>query len=139
MDVEIKKLIQWLADRGFDFRFSRDYAVDFTTQTVTAYRSQNKLNLLYSLLHECGHVMLYKQNGYKKQFKSLFKAQRDARHYKSNLYCYKKLKEELDAWERGKRLAKKLKIEIDIDDYDKYAAKWFMTYVRHFQDSGSAA
>lgn len=132
MNPDIEKLIHWISEQGFKFKFGRSYEVDWSTRTVTGYRSQNQLHLLYSLLHECGHILVYNQTSYKKQFKSLFRAERDSRHYKSNIYRYKKLKEELDAWEQGKRLAKKLKIEIDHDDYDQYAAKWFMTYVHHF-------
>jgi hypothetical protein len=135
MNKRIKRLVDWLSKQGYSFRFSICDQVDWESTTVTLYPNPNQDYLLYTLLHECGHIVVGNYDSYKKEFKSITIAdQKDNRHYRSNIYRYKKLKEEMDAWEEGKNLAKKLKIRINKDSYDKYAAKWFMTYVRDFKD-----
>lgn len=139
MNKRIKRLVDWISKQGYNFKFSNSDQVDWNTATVMVYPNPNQEHLLYSLLHECGHVIVGNYNSYYKEFKSLTKANYDSRHCKSNIYRYKKLKEEMDAWEEGKNLAKKLKIRINKDRYDKYAAKWFMTYVRDFQNINSRA
>jgi hypothetical protein len=136
MDKRIKRLVNWLSKRGFSFRFSITDTVDLDTMTVTVYPNSNLIYLLYTLLHECGHVAISENDNYEKEFKSLSIADDlDSRHSRSNIYRYKKLKEEIDAWEEGKKLAKRLKIRLNKEDYDKYASKWFMTYVKSFSTS----
>lgn len=139
MNKRIKRLVDWLSKQGYSFRFSISDQVDWEASTVTVYPNPNQEYLLYTLLHECGHVVVGNYDSYKKEFKSITIADQDSRHCKSNIYRYKKLKEEMDAWEEGKLLAKKLKIRINKDKYDKYASKWFMTYVRDFIDPNSPA
>jgi hypothetical protein len=140
MNKRIKRLVDWLSDQGYSFRFSNTDQVDWESATVSLYPNPNPLYLLYTALHECGHVVVGNSGTYKKEFKSItIGDQYDSRHYRSNIYRYKKLKEEMDAWEEGKKLAKKLGIRINKADYDKYASKWFMTYVRDFIDPYSKA
>jgi len=131
MNKRIKKLVDWLSDQGYSFRFSIDDRVDRETSTVKVYPNPNQQHLLYTLLHECGHVAILSNSTYKKEFKSLSVAEmKDNRHFRSNIYKYKLLKEEMDAWEEGKKLAKKLNIRVNKEKYDAYASKWFMTYVK---------
>lgn len=132
MNKRIKRIIDWLSEQGYSFRFSISDQVDWETSTVTVYPNPNQEYLLYALLHECGHIAIGNYDSYKKEFKSISIADNDSRHVKSNIYKYKKLKEEMDAWEEGKLLAKELNIRLNKEKYDKYAAKWFMTYVRYF-------
>jgi hypothetical protein len=40
------------------------------------------------------------------------------------------MREEIEAWETGLKIAKKLMIEIDRKDYDKYASNCLMRYMR---------
>jgi hypothetical protein len=132
MNNRIKRLVDWLWYQGFNFRFGMTDQVDYDTSTVIVYPNPNQKYLLYTLLHECGHVAVGWKPTYKKEFKSIATNDVDTRHGRSNIYKYKKLKEEMDAWEEGKVIAKKLKIRINKADYDKYAAKWYMTYVKHY-------
>jgi len=47
----------------------------------------------------------------------------------SYAYRLSVLEEEIDAWKRGKKLAKRLNIKIDEIKFEKYKAKYTMTYV----------
>lgn len=138
MNRRIKRLVNWLSDHGYSFRFSIVDQVDYETSTVTLFPNPNQEYLLYTLLHECGHIVIGNYDTYKKEFKSLTIADSDSRHVRSNIYRYKKLKEEMDAWEAGKNIAKELGIRLNKEKYDKYAAKWFMTYVKWYSDPNSA-
>ena len=88
-------------------------------------------NRIYSLLHECGHVLAMTSKGYKKKFPLLHKQRfgRKKINKNKNAYRIEILAEEIDAWKRGKKLAKRLGISLD-KSYDDYAARWVMTYVR---------
>lgn len=134
MNRRIKRLVNWLSDQGYSFRFGIGDLVDYDEMCVVLYPNPNQEFLLYTMLHECGHVRNGDSETFKKEFKSLSIADNDSRHIRSNIYRYKKLKEEMDAWEEGKKIAKELGIRINKEKYDKYAAKWFMGYVKWYSD-----
>ena len=134
MNKRIKRLVNWLSEQGYSFRFSIVDQVDWESDTVTVHPNPNQEHLLYSLLHECGHIKIGNYDSYNKEFKSIAIANWDSRHSRSNIYRYKKLKEEMDAWEEGKNIAKECGIRLNKDRYDKYAAKCFMSYVKFYSD-----
>lgn len=131
LNKKIKKVINWINKQGYEFRFSNTTEVDLYSRTVIVFPNTNQEQLLYTLLHECGHIIIGDYDTYQKEFKSLLLAIKDSRHSRSNIYKYKLLKEEIDAWEQGKILAQKLKIRLNKEKYDRYAAKCFMTYVKY--------
>jgi transposase len=63
-------------------------------------------------------------------YKAVEKSYFDSRIKRSDLFKYQHIKEEIDAWQRGLKLAKSLNIKIDKDEYDKYAAKCVKTYIQ---------
>ncbi len=89
------------------------------------------MNTIYSLLHESGHIIIGSKRSYVKEYKSIIKGNVDGRHTRSNIYKYKKFKEEIDAWDLGYKLSKKLKLNIDRDKYENYAAKCVNTYLKY--------
>ena len=82
---------------------------------------------LYSVLHECGHYLIFNSSSYKKLYKAQILARTDKRK-RSLEWRINFLKEEFDAWQRGKQLARDLKIDINEKDYDKYASECLKTY-----------
>jgi len=125
-----EKIKSWVEEKGYSLRFGVIDQVDYDKKEVTIYQNQHSVkHLIYSALHECGHIVIGNRDTYHIDYKSIVRADSiDGRHYRSNLYKYKKLKEEIDAWEEGYVLGTKLGIRINKDDYDKYAAKNFVTY-----------
>lgn len=130
MNRDFRKIEKWILKNGYTIRFGIRDLVDYEKKEILLRKNQK--NLIYSALHECGHVILCNDKSYSKKYKSLLKAEMyDARHYKSNIYKYKKIKEEIEAWEKGLKLAKKLGIKINIDDYEIYASKYIMSYAKY--------
>ena len=131
MVKKFNKLKKWVEKNGYTVEMSNSDEVHYYEKKVLLCKNQPGINLIYSFLHECGHVVLYKKKSYDVDYKILNSANEDGRHLKGNLFKYKQLKEEIQAWESGYKLSKKLKINIDKDAYDKYAAKYFMTYIKN--------
>jgi hypothetical protein len=127
----LEKIENWLTEIGYTLKWGKTDICDRRINQITITSSLTGNNKLFSILHECGHAILFTTHGYNVQFKSLVIARRhDGRHAKSLIYKYKKIKEEIDAWEEGYKLAKKLKIRINKKEYDKYAARWVHTYIQ---------
>ena len=131
MNKNIAKIKKWIESEGYTLKVSNTDEVDYDKNQVTLCNSKNKTNMIYSLLHECGHIVTANKKSYGKKYRILNKANIDNRHTKGKLYVYKQLQEEVEAWERGYKLSKKLGILIDKDSYDKYAAKCFNTYIKY--------
>ena len=124
------KLSGWLYSEGYDLRWGKSCWVDEENSQVNINPNLTGLNLIYTILHECGHVKLFSYDTYEEEFKSIARVDDgDRRHTNSLLYRYKKIKEEIDAWEEGYNIALELSIKINKDKYDKYAAKWVYTYM----------
>lgn len=125
-----KRINRWVDDKGYTIRFGTSDYVDYDQKEVVLYKNKNSAkSIVYTSLHECGHIVIGHRKSYFKDYKAIVRADSvDGRHYRSNLYKYKKIKEEISAWEEGYRLANKLGIKIDKDDYDKFAAKNLVTY-----------
>ena len=125
---DFKKIKKWVKKNNYKVKFSNTDQIDYDSKTISLYNQKEEF-LIYSFLHECGHLILVNGSKYKTKYKSILRAEIDARHYRSNLYKYKKLKEEMNAWESGYKLSKKLKLGINKDKYDVYASKNFLTYL----------
>lgn len=128
----LQKIKSWVESKGYTLRFGSYDCADYEKKEIILYKNKHShKHLIYSALHECGHVVIGNSENYNRDYKSIVKADSvDGRHYRSNIYKYKKLKEEIDAWEEGFVIAKKIGIRINKDDYDKYAAKNFATYLQ---------
>lgn len=125
-----KKIIKWVEKKGYEIKFTNHDYVDYGKKEVGVCEGQR--NIIYTILHECGHIVLSESPTYHKDFKSIHRAENvDGRHLRSNLYKFKKLKEEMGAWDEGFKLAKKLKIKIKKDAYDTHASRYFITYVKY--------
>jgi len=112
-----------------------DAFYDKDKEIVYSLSTKNKKNQLYSLLHECGHALAFESEGYKNRFPTMA-----ARRFKTakvnprtNTFKVEGIIEEYDAWQRGFKLATRLGIEVDKKDYDKYASRYVMTYVRRMK------
>lgn len=129
MNKTFKKIRKWIYKKGYTLRFGINDYVDYEKGEVSLRRNQS--NIIFAALHECGHIVVSNKSNYDRNYKSIIKADNvDCRHYRSNLYRYKKIKEEIEAWEEGFKLSKKLGIKVDKDEYDKYASKYLITYTK---------
>lgn len=131
----IKKIKSWINERGYTLCDGRTDYVDYNKREMVLYNGdkRSKKHKIYTALHECGHIVIAHRASYEVDYKSIVIADDiDARHERSNVYKYKKLREEMMAWEEGAKLASKLGIKINKEDYDQYASKYWMSYVKLF-------
>jgi antirestriction protein ArdC len=125
---KIKIVEKWLEAKGITLRWSNNHSYDPETNEVFVSRQGSDKNVFYTLLHETGHAIQYNMRtppsftNYDPDVKTL-------------VTMYHNMSEEIDAWQRGYDLAKRLKIPINQKDYDKYAAKYVATYIYYWNDS----
>jgi len=123
------KLIDWIKKKGFIYEEGKNDLYEPTEKKIYVNKRLNKQNKLYSVLHECGHLLV-QQNifSYEKRYKSQVDGIFDKRKCRSLRWRIDFLKEEYDAWDRGYRLAKRLKIPINKERYYDYASKCLESY-----------
>jgi hypothetical protein len=119
---------------GYTISISKKNTVDECNpnkKIITIVDNMTPRNKLYSLLHEIGHIKIFALEDYHGNFGAIAKEDYKPNNRKTNLAHFQKLKEEMFAWEMGIKIADELKIPIDYDEYDNYAAKCYMTYVKY--------
>ena len=130
----IDMITQCAATKGYKVvgKWEEDAFYDKDKEIVYSLRTQNPKNQVYSLLHECGHALAFESKGYKNRFPTLSKRRfKTAKvNSRTNTFRVESILEEYDAWARGLKLAVRLGIEIDKEDYGNYASRNVMTYVR---------
>ena len=131
----IEKLRLWLNRKGYSLFFETGIqdCVYYSSKEVFINSRNHPEKKLYTLLHECGHILIDSSG-------------RDRLHTLSQeveLSMGKKvnrkkrvavLSEEIEAWKRGEALAKKLKIKINPDRFDKIRADAIISYVEWARD-----
>lgn len=127
---DFNKINKWIKKKNYELKSGKDDCIYFSERVIQINFTKNELHIIYSLLHECGHLITFNKASYSREFSNLAMSRHNKRVCRTNRFKYELLKDEMIAWESGLALAKKLKIKINADDYYAYASKWFMTYVR---------
>jgi len=83
---------------------------------------------LYVLLHECGHFLVG-ERGIHQRFGGGYSSAKSGAS-KTTHHRIDVLDEEFEAWHRGRRLAKRLKIKLDDDVWNKTRAGFLRTYMK---------
>jgi hypothetical protein len=116
-----------------EFEHATEDRFEFEGRTIYINTQSSIENQLFTLLHECGHVLVHKSN---KQFAADYpyyahadSAFNTARIVRSKAYQVSLVAEEIEAWKRGKRLAKRLAIPIDIDKYNTVMTNCVTSYI----------
>ena len=126
-----QKLLDWIKKKGFTYEEGKQDLYEPTEKKICVSKRLNKQNKLYSALHECGHLLVQRNVfSYEKRYKSQVDGLFDKRKCRSLRWRIDFLKEEYDAWDRGYKLAKRLKIPINKERYYDYASKCLETYCR---------
>ena len=124
-------LLQWIKTKGYRLRGSNEDAYLPAEKIITYNKKLNEENRLYTVLHECGHLLVQQNaQSYEKRYKSKVQGLFDKRKCRSLRWRIDFLREEYDAWDRGFSLAKRLKIPIDEERYYNYASKCLKSYCR---------
>lgn len=123
----LQKLCDWAADRGYlvDLHAEAHEAdeVDPSTRVITISPTQTQRQKVYSLAHECGHILGFESADF------LFSEPRGMAS-KSARNRLGIVEVELDAWRRGFRLCERLGLGLSPKGFEREACRWLMTYVR---------
>ena len=134
-EQQFEELEVWLIDKGFNLEVAHDvenYVV--LENKIVCIRSRSPIEYrYYNLLHECGHILVSQDSKQWKKDMPMYaqdpKVIRDGRRERGNLYKVSTIAEEIEAWKRGRRLAKKMEHHIDNKKYNKLMADCVFTYV----------
>lgn len=132
--TQYEQLKSWVESKGYTVteKWKVEDCIVFEDQEIFINSQCKPENMFYTLLHECGHYLL---NETKKSFKETHPFYPseiiDKRIEKSTAYRVCILSEELKAWERGWRLAKRLNLHIVQENYHKCMTDALWSYVVH--------
>lgn len=126
LDGYLNSLIVWAEDRGYYVSFEEDGddCICPKSKVIEINSSSNLKQQVYCLLHECGHVAIY-ENGsfwdYHKKPRYLYSrnpSDHDDLKIKERYRVYTII-EEAEAWERAFKLAKRLNIPIQKEEWEE--------------------
>jgi hypothetical protein len=112
--------------------------VTFRNQSGAQYERDKKLitvngrlapeKQLHVLMHECGHHLIGIPSP-EERFGQGYQQADNADLKRTTLHRIDVLDEELEAWARGLKLAKRLHIAVDIDRYNRTRSEYIKTYL----------
>jgi hypothetical protein len=126
---------QWLEKKGWSVECDHSVRdeIFFHGKYITISKRNGVEKRLYSLLHECGHLLIQQNNiQYEQQYPTQARMNQFYAHRgieKSKDYRVETLTEEIAAWERGKKLANRLGLFYDQKNFQTLANKCIYTYI----------
>lgn len=124
-DKYLDILIVWANNKGYDIELSpeADNCICEITKLIEINSSASPETQVIRLLHECGHVLIF-ENGSVHNFQ-------EKKKYAEHTVGHKVFTviEEAEAWRRGGELAKRLKIPINQDVWEKSMVKALKKYI----------
>jgi len=133
----LKRLENWVSKQGYILIKNNKVNDSVDSQNKIVYlNTRSKIEKqIFSLLHECGHIMTRKN---KKKFYKEFAVLADLEEketLRKPLHFYVlEVEDEIRAWRYGIKLAKKLNIPLNIKKYNNYSDIYIMSYMIHSVD-----
>ena len=109
---------------------SIEILTDWVEKTIYIHTRQGIENEVYSLLHECGHLLIFLDNKSFERSYPMYAYAATKRQEGTNKWKVSVIAEEYEAWKRGRKLATKLNIPVDKKKYDKAMTDAIMSYIR---------
>ncbi len=123
-------VVDWCTNKGlnvtFDNKDQGSYNSD--TKTVRCNSRSRPETQLFLLLHECGHFLIG-DNSHEK-FSLVEEAENNPTVKRMLAHRVDIISEELEAWHRGRTLARRLKIKIKKQEWDKFRARCLKSYIK---------
>ena len=127
---QITKLVDWCSTKRLDVVFARRanglYERDKRRITVNGRLAPE--SQLFVLMHECGHHLIGRPSP-EERFGTGYQAA-DPNVKRTTLHRVDVVDEELEAWARGLKLAKRLGVEVDLDRYNRTRSEYVKTYLK---------
>lgn len=132
----LNKLILWADSKNFEVLFGHGFIDEMThfDRTITINTKSKIENQLYACLHECGHLLIHLNRNYSKKYPNTYRVESLPTKHKGLVRAHKYqvdvIAEEIDAWRKGKELAKRLGIFINEKNYNDEMSKYVFTYIK---------
>ena len=128
---DLDVLVEWCAAKGLEVAFGKKQngVYDPSNKRITISSSALPGRQLAYLLHEAGHHLIG-ESEHHERFAMGYPRDEDPqvrRKFKHKLAC---LEEELEAWHRGWRLARRLALAINRDAFDEVREDCIRSYVK---------
>ncbi len=135
-EAGISQIDDWLSKKGWtmDVSYTNRDECEPATRTIFVNGRQGVEKQFYSLLHECGHLLIQQNSSqYEKQYPFTAKMNTYATFHKqlekTAKYKVDVISEEIEAWKRGKTLSDRLGLYINEEKYNTLAAECVYSYV----------
>jgi hypothetical protein len=131
LDSQFLEIENWVNSKGFVVSLETDAEdrVEWEEQKVYI-NSRNRIESRYhTLLHECGHILIAQAWQDFDRDHPMYACSTDARTARSKAYKVSTIAEELEAWKRGRRLARRFKHYVDDSKYDAHMTESIMSYI----------
>ena len=127
LDAYIGLVCEWLDKRNYyvEFSSSGDDSVDRVNRIVSINTPRSLETQLHVILHECGHVLIAESDPVVSGIDEVLKKYSN----KSKIHKTFTVIEEVEAWKRGLKLAKRLGIPINKEKWNKDVARALYKYM----------
>jgi len=116
-------LRDWLDSKGIILMMSKEHDNEFCIdgKYINIRPIKNKEEMFYTLLHECGHVLVETNNkGFKENYKTKdFHDWDKMVRTRDSALKVSVLADEMEAWNRGRKLAQRLNLAYNEDEFKK--------------------
>jgi hypothetical protein len=128
---KMKTVVDWCASKNLEVKFGKKPGAqyDASSRTIILAGRTAPEKQLYYLLHECGHHLIGNEELHER-FGLGYPFVEDPivnTTFHHRVAC---LEEEIEAWHRGWRLSKRLRLKLDRDEFDKVRIACLRTYIR---------
>ena len=120
-------LIGWLDAKEYHVEFDKkgDDSVSLEDKIVSINTTRSIETQLYILLHECGHILIHNNEDIVK-----YRTVQENFKERSDIHKVFQVMEEAEAWKRGKRLGRKLGIQINEEKWNRDLSRALNKYIR---------
>lgn len=127
------KIVNYCNIKDIDVRNGSSwFAIPEDNEVIQVWRGSVTKAWLFSMLHELGHLKIYNTRNYAQKNWRINNTVSDNDFDIVSATQY--MREEIEAWDAGFEIAKFLKLDIDRKDYDKYASKYLMSYMKNLSE-----
>lgn len=128
---QFRETEQWVLSKGYTVNLETDVedSIVWETKTINVNSRNHPETKYYTLLHECGHLLISQSSKQWEKENPMYASVSDARIERSKAYRVSLVAEEIEAWRRGRRLAARLKHTINSDKYDDHITENVFTYI----------
>lgn len=134
---KISAVVDWCAGRSIEVILAKkaNGAYDPTSKVITLTARAAPEKMLHYLLHECGHHLIGMEEHHERFGKGYPRGSqpRAVNNYEHRLAC---LEEEMEAWHRGWKLARRLQLDVDRSQFDATRIECLRSYTDWVANTG---